>query len=161
MKIAICDDEIEICRQIKEFIERLEAGCPIALYASGEELLAAADSFDIIFLDIQMGGMDGIAAAREIRRRNADVVLIFITGIREAVFEAFDVSAFHYLLKPVNEEKFGEVFRRAEAAVRRRRGQAPLVVRTGGRSLALDRRDILYLESRGPQEDSRAEGGCG
>ena len=158
MKIAICDDKIEICRQIKEFIERLEAGCRIVLYASGEELLAAADSFDIIFLDIQMGGMDGIAVAREIRRRNVDAVLIFITGIREAVFKAFDVSAFHYLLKPVNEEKFEEVFWRAEAAIRRRRGQAPLVVRTGGRSLSLERRDILYLESRGRKVEIHRKG---
>lgn len=148
MKIAICDDEREVGEQIKDFIRRQKGGCKVELYGSGEELLAAEVPFDMIFLDIQMGGMDGISTARELRRRNADTVLIFITGIREAVFDAFDVSAFHYLLKPVNERKFAEVFRRAEE-VCRRRGQEPLVIRTGGKSLTLERKDILYLESRG------------
>ena len=148
MKIAICDDEIEIGEQIKDFIRQQKENCRVELYGSGEELLAAEVPFDMIFLDIQMGGMDGISTARELRRRNADAVLIFITGIREAVFDAFDVAAFHYLLKPVNERKFAEVFRRA-TEVCRRRGQEPLIIRTGGKSLTLERKDILYLESRG------------
>lgn len=149
MKIAICDDEIEVGEQIKDFIRRQKEDCRIELYCSGEELLAAEVPFDMIFLDIQMSGMDGISTARELRRRKADAVLIFITGIREAVFDAFDVSAFHYLLKPVDKEKFREVFRRATTEVCHRRGQEPLVVQTGGRSLTLERKDILYLESRG------------
>ncbi len=147
MKIAICDDEIEIGEQIKDLIRSQKTDCRIELYSSGEELLASEVVFDIIFLDIQMEGMDGLSTARQLRRKT-DALLIFITGIREAVFDAFDVSAFHYLLKPVDQEKFGEVFRRA-AEVYRAGRQEPLVIRTGGRSLTLERKDILYLESRG------------
>ena len=53
-----------------------------------------------------MEGMGDIEAARQ---SNVDVVIIFITGINEYVFEAFEVSAFHYLLKPIEEQKFMEV----------------------------------------------------
>ncbi len=147
MKIAICDDEIEIGEQIKDLIRSQKTDCRIEFYSSGEELLASEVVFDIIFLDIQMEGMDGLSTARQLRRKT-DALLIFITGIREAVFDAFDVSAFHYLLKPVDQEKFGEVFRRAVEVYRAGR-QEPLVIRTGGRSLTLERKDILYLESRG------------
>ncbi len=147
MKIAICDDEIEIGEQIKDLIRSQKTDCRIEFYSSGEELLASEVVFDIIFLDIQMEGMDGLSTARQLRRKT-DALLIFITGIREAVFDAFDVSAFHYLLKPVDQEKFGEVFRRAVEVYQAGR-QEPLVIRTGGRSLTLERKDILYLESRG------------
>lgn len=158
MKIAICDDEIETGQQIEAFIRQRNEDCHIELYVSGEALLAAEVSFDLIFLDIQMEGMDGISVARELRRRESDAVLIFITGIREAVFDAFDVSAFHYLLKPVEEEKFGKVYRRAEAEIRRRKGQGPVVIQVRGRSLALERRDILYLESRGRKAEIHLKG---
>ena len=126
MKIAICDDEIEIGEQIKDLIRSQKTDCRIEFYSSGEELLASEVVFDIIFLDIQMEGMDGLSTARQLRRKT-DALLIFITGIREAVFDAFDVSAFHYLLKPVDQEKFGEVFRRAVEVYRAGR-QEPLVI---------------------------------
>ncbi len=60
-----------------------------------------------------MEGMGGIEAARNLRQWNVDTVLVFITGIKEYVFEAFDMSAFHYLLKPIEEKKFIEVLGRA------------------------------------------------
>ena len=70
-----------------------------------------------------MEGMGGIEAARTLRQSGVDAVVIFITGIREYVFEAFDVSAFHYLLKPTEEQKFMEVLGRAEEEVGKRKGQ--------------------------------------
>ena len=80
------------------------------LYETGDALLAAGKQFDIVFLDIQMEGTDGIETAKRLRQRSAlkgaeDTILIFITGIREYVFQAFDVAAFHYLLKPIEEDK--------------------------------------------------------
>ena len=53
-----------------------------------------------------MDGTDGIETAKKLRERDEDTILIFITAIREYVFEAFDVAAFHYLLKPIEEDKF-------------------------------------------------------
>ena len=113
MHIAIVDDERIICEQIKDFIQRDHRDCQIDIYLSGRALLEAKKQFDLVFLDIQMEGMNGMDTARAIRELQPDTVLIFVTGSKEYVFEAFDVSAFHYLLKPLEETKFMEVLGRA------------------------------------------------
>ncbi len=106
--------------------DSLKNGIPIFIlrgFATGEGLLAAGTGFDIIFLDIQMDGMGGIEAARTLRQSGVDAVVIFITGIKEYVFEAFDVSAFHYLLKPIEEQKFMEALGRAAEEAGKRKGR--------------------------------------
>ena len=95
LNIAICDDEKAIREQINELIEKEKVGICIDLYETGDSLLAAGKQFDIVFLDIQMDGMNGIEAARNLRQRQEDTVLIFITGIKEYVFDALDLYAFH------------------------------------------------------------------
>ena len=83
MDIAVVDDEKVIREYIREMIENEKPDCDVVCFSSGEEFLAATKPFDIIFLDIQMDGMNGIEAAKEVREKNADTVLIFITGIKE------------------------------------------------------------------------------
>lgn len=73
-----------------------------------------------------MEGINGIETAKALRKshgKEKETILIFVTGIREYVFDAFDVSAFHYLLKPVEEEKFSEVFGRAVEEIENRKRQ--------------------------------------
>ena len=151
MNIAVVDDEPFIRQQIHGFIKKQNPESDISDFATGEELLASGRDFDIIFLDIQMDGMGGIEAARNLRRQNEDAVLVFITGIKEYVFEAFDVSAFHYLLKPFEERKFLEVSGRAVEEVRKRRRQKErhIFIRTKNRGYTLRLNRILYIESRG------------
>ena len=68
LNIAICDDDLNIVRKMKSLIESYEkAKCLINTYISGEELLKIHGKFDVIFLDIDMSGMDGIETAKEIR----------------------------------------------------------------------------------------------
>lgn len=149
MDIAVVDDEKVIREHIREMIENQKQDCNAACFSSGEELLATAKTFDIIFLDIQMDGMNGIEAAKEVREKNADTVLIFITGIKEYVFEALDIYAFHYLLKPVTEQKFTEVFEQAlrEARLRKMRRKKQLFINTRGKGITIDTDNILYIES--------------
>lgn len=76
-----------------------------------------------------MDGINGIEAARRIRERQEDTILIFITGLKEYVFDALDLYAFHYLLKSVDENKFAEVLEKAarEAGKKKeRRGLYPV-----------------------------------
>lgn len=150
MNIAVVDDEETIRQQIHGFIKTHRPEINISDFATGEELLAAEKEFDIIFLDIQMEGMGGIEAARTLRRQDEDVVLIFITGIKEYVFEAFDVSAFHYLLKPIDEKKFIEVLGRAAEEAGKRKGQKEqqIFIRTKNQGYTLRLDSILYIESR-------------
>lgn len=150
MNIAVVDDEGVIREQICNFIKRQNTGCYVQAYDTGRALLEADVFYDIVFLDIQMEGMNGIETARVLReRQNKETVLIFVTGIREYVFEAFDVSAFHYLLKPIEEKKFAEVFKRASEEVekRKKQGKEQLFIKSKG--MILDQGSILYVESRG------------
>ncbi len=151
MNIAVVDDEEAIRGQINNFIKKKNPDFHISNFAAGEELLATGKDFDIIFLDIQMEGMGGIEAARILRQSDADAVVIFITGIKEYVFAAFDVSAFHYLLKPIEEKKFMEVLGRAVEEAGRRKGQKEkrIFIRTKSQGYTLNLDSILYIESRG------------
>ena len=106
MTIGICDDEKAICEQIEKLIKKEEPNCDTEQFTSGRELLKKKKDFDVIFLDIQMDGINGIEVARTLKDQKEKAILIFITGTKEYVFEAFDVSAFHYLLKPIEEKKF-------------------------------------------------------
>ena len=150
IRIAIVDDEKVIREQIKKLIEIRQTDCEIDTYRTGEDLLKAGKGYDIVFLDIQMDGMNGIDTARALRQNAENTVLIFITGVKEYVFDAFDVAAFHYLIKPIEELKFYEVYDRAVLEVGKRKQQAngQLFVKTRNRNATFNQSDILYIESR-------------
>ena len=150
IRIAIVDDEKVIREHIKKLIEKKQTDCEIDTYGTGEDLLKADSVYDIIFLDIQMDGMNGIDTARALRQKADNTVLIFITGVKEYVFDAFDVAAFHYLIKPIEELKFYEVYDRAVLEVGKRKQQAngQLFVKTRNRNATFNQSDILYIESR-------------
>lgn len=160
MDIAVVDDEKAIREHIYGLVEEQQSESRIEAYATGEELLASVKRFDIVFLNIQMEGMNGIEAARSLREKNAnlgvgDTVLVFITGIKDYVFDAFDLYAFQYLLKPIDEGKFAEVLERAvrEAAKKKRR-----VLFIKSRNLILDQSEILYIESRAKKVEIHTKG---
>lgn len=113
LKIAVVDDEKTIREQIVKLIEKQIYDCHVSMFSSGEELNACEKRFDIVFLDVKMKGIGGIETARRLRKKSEDTVLIFVTGIKEYVFDALDLYAFQYLLKPINERKFAEVLERA------------------------------------------------
>lgn len=146
MNIAVVDDEKVILEQISGLVRKQMPDCGLDTYATGEGVLEAARRFDIVFLDIQMNGMDGIETARRLRERQDDIVLIFVTGNREYVFDALDLYAFHYLLKPVDENKFREVLERAAGEVAKKKEKRGLFIKK--KNLTLDQADILYIESR-------------
>ena len=151
ISIAIVDDEKIIREQMKKLIENKKQECVIDTYSSGEELLQTNKCYDIAFLDIQMDGMNGIDTARVLRQKADDMVLIFVTGVKEYVFDAFDVVAFHYLIKPIDEQKFVSVFERAvlETGKKKQQVNRQLFVKTRYRNVTLEQKDILYIESRG------------
>ena len=155
IKIAICDDEANIRAYLYSLITAQPYPCEIAEYASAGDCLADPREFDLLFLDIELAPHrpDGMALAREIRERSsgAQPVIIFVTGYERYVFDAFDVGAFQYLLKPVDGEKFAQVFARAVEQITAER-ENPRRVRTltlqsanTSRTIPLD--SIYYIES--------------
>ena len=119
VRIAVCDDEKNIRDYIVSLIKRQNTECSIAEYASEAEYLDYRKEQYLFFLDIDIGGfgagMDGMDLAKQIRSMDAcrQPILIFVTGYEKYVYDAFDVGAFQYLVKPVDEQKFAEVFDRA------------------------------------------------
>mgnify|MGYP002513373621 FL=1 len=161
MDIAVVDDEKAIREHICGLVEEQQPESRIEAYATGEELLASGKRFDIVFLDIQMEGMNGIEAARNLREKNAnlgveDTVLVFITGIKDYVFDAFDLYAFQYLLKPIDERKFAEVLERAVREAAKKKERRVLFIKS--RNLTLDQSDILYIESRAKKVEIHTAG---
>ena len=104
--IGICDDEKYMLDHIRTMASRFFRGknteAAILEFSCGEELLKYDGQIDILFLDIQMKGMDGMETARRLRRRKFRGTLIFTTILREMVFEAFEVQAYDYLVKPID-----------------------------------------------------------
>jgi len=104
LRIGICDDDIKIVNKIKNYIEDYTEGSLIDTFKSGEELLQEKRDFHVLFLDIDMSGINGIEAAKEIRSYDKKVNIIYITSYTDYVNLAFQVHAFGYLTKPVKKE---------------------------------------------------------
>lgn len=113
MRIAICDDEKNIRELIGNKVMMKYPEAEIVFFQSGEELLLSDKHIDILFLDIQMQGRNGMETARELRKKDKSVILIFVTAVEEYVFQAFDVGAFNYIVKPIDDTKFVDVLCRA------------------------------------------------
>ena len=149
MKVAICDERGS-CLELRNLIKRQKYDCDVRCFYTGKQLLETRERFDILILDIQMEEMSGIEVARALRMKQDNMVLIFVTALKEYASEAFDVAAFHYLLKPVPGEKFCKVFESACREVERLEGlkSEQLFFQTRSRNFTVQKKDILYVESR-------------
>lgn len=153
IRIAICEDEAPTRAYLTSLVQAQNRPCEITAYASAGEYIAARRETDLLLLDIELdaAGPNGMSLARKIRESSpaAQPVIIFVTGYQRYVFDAFDVGAFQYLMKPVDEEKFSQVFARAAELIEARREKAfrTLTLQTGGISRTVPLNDIYYIES--------------
>ena len=119
-KIAICDDLAADRQYIAALAVEWAANAghtvQIDTFISAEDFLfhyAEKKDYDILFLDIEMGVMDGVTMAKRLRGENDTVQIVFVTGYSDYISEGYDVAALHYLMKPVKEEKLCSVLDRA------------------------------------------------
>lgn len=108
IRIAVCDDSIDFLKQTKSFLESNQNETPkysVFAFDNFEDLIRShyETPFDIIFLDILMPPANGIEVAREIRKQDQKVKLVFLTSSKNYAFESYSVKANNYLLKPVDQ----------------------------------------------------------
>ena len=115
MKLAICDDEKRVRDMIAESVREVSESIEIEFYANTKGILAPGFDADILFLDIQMPGIDGMSAAQMLRQNGKKTVIVFVTAVEEQVFRAFDVRAFNYIVKPFGKKRILEIIKRAIA----------------------------------------------
>jgi len=152
MRIVICDDEPRYRQFLHEkivqdsFLHDYEA--EIVEYESGRQLTEAVGrgmSADVFFLDVQMerGGDDGIRAARELRKRGEDGLIIYVTGFIDYVQDGYEVRAFRYLLKNQIPEKLPRILEE----IREELAGQDYYFQSGGQRIRVDKRQIIYMES--------------
>lgn len=152
IKVAICEDDLFYIEKEKRLIEaylhKCELKSEIVIFTSSEELVKTyANSFDIIFLDIELSGMSGIEAARWLRDKGAKSYIIFISAYTEYLLEGYKVEAHRYLLK--NDERFDEAFNECMESViaKIQREETKISINVTGGKLTVAPSKILYAES--------------
>lgn len=151
-KLAICDDDAAQRAHLIEIVtawaERNRHLLTIKQYTQAEPFLfdyAEEKDFDILLLDIEMPGVNGIELAKTVRRENTTVQIIFVTGFYEYFSDGFDVSALHYLIKPVDSAKLCPVLDKAVSNLSYR--ERSVLLTTADGSVKISLADILYIEA--------------
>lgn len=150
-KIAICDDHNTDRQYLADFVSKWAEDrghtAVTYLFSSAENFLfhyVDKWDYDILLLDIEMGAMDGVTMAKRIRQDNQTIQIVFITGFSDYLSEGYEVSALHYLMKPVQPEKLFAVLNRAVIALQKTEQKILLPVE--GEIIRLCTSQIEYAE---------------
>ena len=149
--IGICDGDTAVRILLGDFIKRYreETGLTVQIlaYDNGENLLHHyALDMDLIFLEIPLIGMSGIETAKKIRKLDANVGIVFLTSVMAHVFEAYDLRANNYLMKPL---KYSRFLKEVEQA-RERRGQNRFFIEINDNGVyKIYTKTIRYIETEG------------
>lgn len=151
-RVAIVDDstvDAEFVHAIlNDWALRRQVPVQAELFSSAESFLfryAEDKDWGILLLDIEMGAMDGVTLAKRVRRDNESVQIVFITGFADYIAEGYEVSALHYLMKPVRQDKLFAVLDRAAAALQKK--DPVILLPVGGETLRLPVSQVQYAEA--------------
>lgn len=152
INIAVCDDEksqLEYLNNvIKKWSDAMNKPCTLSLFESAEEFWFeySKNRFDIAVLDIQMSGQNGMELAKELRKLNDKISIIFVTGIADYIGEGYNVYAVNYLLKPIDENRLFEAL--SSASERNNTSDnKKVVLEIDGETIAIYEDEIEYLEA--------------
>ena len=153
VRIAVCDDDMRFTAELEEMVrcEAADAGISVETeaYSDGDTLVADIEKgyrYDLIFLDIEMERVNGIKAAKQIRRSDRSALLIYVSGYEQYLKELFEVEPFRFLSKPVDGERLRRYFRDACARISETETYYRFSFNKEIRKVAV--RDVVYFESR-------------
>lgn len=153
MTICYCEDESAQAKafaiKIDQWAKNRNMKVRTDLFECAEEYLFKAEqnSYDVIFLDISMRGQNGMELARRIREKEKDVILVFVTSDASYVFDGYEVGAYRYLMKPVDEKKLWEIldYARTQKEVEE---ENYILVKKDSQSVRVNLKDIIYIEAQ-------------
>ncbi len=153
LKIAVCDDEPFMAREIAAYLsgymeEKRISAYRVSSFSNGRSLLESDCGFDLIFLDVQMEQPDGMETAKMLRQRENHSLIVFVTVLKECVFDAFEVEAYDFLVKPLDGDHFRRTMDRAVNALERRTAKS-IMVRRGSSREVIPLSQIIYCEVQG------------
>lgn len=150
LKVAVCDDEkvfhIEITNLLRKFQKIRGIDVFIDYYENGDELLCTKQEYDVILMDYQMAELNGIETARKLRETNSDSIIIFISAYPAAALDAFEVRAFRFIQKPIDENK---LFRALDDYLKSIDYDNLLLINTHEATYKIKISEIIYLEGDG------------
>ncbi len=140
-------DAEELAQALHRFFEEERVACEVSRMCDGAEFVERyRGGADIVFLDIEMPGLDGLSAARALRERDDGVLVFFVTRCAQYALEGYTVDATGYVLKPVAYGSLKEHLQRAMSRLARRR--APLIRLRSGRECVFVSADLIaYVET--------------
>lgn len=153
IRIAIVEDEPVASETLKNMINKFMAENAqstefgISVFSDAESFLGNFSDYEVIFLDIQMGGMSGMDAAREIRKRNEKVLIVFVTNMAQYAVESYEVEAYDFILKPLSYGNFFMKFRRILKKIAHLSNDDYCTLTTRFESRKIKIKDIVYVES--------------
>jgi len=151
VNFAICDDSVVDSNYVKELVTQWSNDkkyqVNIDIFSSAEAFIfhyVENKEYDVLLLDIEMGNMDGVTLARQIRKSNKSVQIVFITGYSDYIAEGYDVEALHYLMKPLKKEKLYDVLDRAVNKIMQ--NEKHLVLNTFDEMIRIPLHEIIYID---------------
>lgn len=154
MRICLVDDESLQLDYLKVIIDKWSnkhsVHTELSFYHSAEEMLfenSESYPYDMIVLDIQMGKMNGIELAKKIRKTDKNVILAFISGMADYVFDGYEVQAIRYILKPIKDNKVYELLDYVNTRITTENSY--LIISVSGEKKRINYDDIVYFESMG------------
>ena len=152
---GIIDDELDILNATKAMLAKqfTQANTAVAFdfFTNSEDFLSMLEkhfNYDILFLDIEMPGMDGISLCKTIRNIAPDALVIFISNKEELVFQTFEVQPFRFIRKSELKELCPSLVDSIIAELKRRTPQTIKITEASGDVISFDVRNILYVEAQ-------------
>jgi DNA-binding LytR/AlgR family response regulator len=152
LKVLIADDDPATAAYLKKVIEEVPGVEVVSIAGDGKETIRQVEIYrpDVVFLDIDMPGMNGVEAARELAEMRPGLYFVFATAYPDYTLEAFELYSFDYILKPFDEKRIRKTIRRLRDKVRKNQTQHKevILIKSDKHKLVIHPEEILFIESR-------------